>query len=173
MKNELNDKFSLISENNCIKVSNKDIFFIEDSEKTKKSYIFYDENKANSQFFSVTNPKFKEINLLQIDHCLFFDNNKEKCDFALFDDKDFIFVELKEKRANQRSRGMKKAINQLKSTISIFKDNIDFDKHNLEAYICVGKQGKPGISAKKQDLQLEFEDEYSARLFFGCGKRFL
>jgi hypothetical protein len=173
MKSNLKSAFLQISKNNCIETIIKERFFIEDAKETGKSYAFYDSERSTSQFFSVINNNLKEINLLQIDNCLFFDSDGEKCDFALFDEKDFIFVELMKRKVKKRRSGIKKATNQLRSTLKVFKENkVDFTNYNLESYVCVGVSGKPSISANKQDLMVAFEEDYNCKLLFDCKKEF-
>ena len=83
----------------------------------------------------------------------------KRCDCAVFDNKTFCFIEIKE--TNQRkSENSRKAREQLLTTIKEFKDKIDFSDKRLEAYVVVGLDFKKiSPASKSQDLlsTLQFE----------------
>ena len=92
------------------------------------------------------------------------------CDFVIFDDNDFCFVEFKlnatilEERAIRKNR--KKAINQLKNTISLFdsKLNRNYNDLRLEACVCTPETYPRGDKGWT-DLAIAFYDEIEVPLF--------
>jgi hypothetical protein len=92
------------------------------------------------------------------------------CDFVIFDDNDFCFVEFKlnatilEERAIRKNR--KKAINQLKNTIALFdsKLNRNYNDLRLEAYVCTPETYPRGDKGWT-DLAIAFFDEVAIPLF--------
>ncbi|PZO43751.1 MAG: hypothetical protein DCF19_03735 [Pseudanabaena frigida] len=92
------------------------------------------------------------------------------CDFVIFDDNDFFFVEFKlnatilEERAIRKNR--KKAINQLKNTIALFdrKLNRNYNDLRLEAYVCTPETYPRGDKGWT-DLAIAFYDEVEVPLF--------
>ena len=92
------------------------------------------------------------------------------CDFVIFDDNDFCFVEFKlnatilEERAIRKNR--KKAINQLKNTIALFDSKLgnNYSDLKLEAYVCTPETYPRGDKGWT-DLAIAFYDEIEVPLF--------
>jgi hypothetical protein len=92
------------------------------------------------------------------------------CDFVIFDDNDFCFVEFKlnatilEERAIRKNR--KKAIAQLKNTIAIFDRKLgnNYSDLRLEAYVCTPETYPRGDKGWI-DLAIAFYDEIEVPLF--------
>lgn len=84
--------------------------------------------------FNISNVNLKEIHFLCIDHCIFNTSAHQKCDFALFDDQTFCFVEIKDTR-NRSTPHKTDATDQLRETIIRFQNVIDFTGYELEAVI--------------------------------------
>ena len=110
MINNLINKYSNIISKNCFKNKKDSLFFIED--RDKKITIFNNKEEAKSQFFTVTNKKNKQITFLKVDNCIFLDKDGKRCDSILFDDKEFLFIELKRINKSSTSKSMKTAIKQ-------------------------------------------------------------
>ncbi len=90
-------------ENNCLIVTNSERIEIFDDEVAKRCFIR--NNETQPIHFTILNPSQKEIAFLAIDKCLFFDDEGwEKCDFVVFDDKTFCFVEIKQAKASRRKQ---------------------------------------------------------------------
>lgn len=124
--------------------------------------------------FTVENPTAQNIHFLAIDKCLFFDNDEvQRCDCALFSHKVFCFVEIKEVNlAARRADQNRKAKEQLKNTIRLFKEQLTFATKHLEAYACVGRTTpRPARLASDLNDLLEFE-ELGATFYHGNIKRF-
>ena len=92
------------------------------------------------------------------------------CDFIIFDNNDFCFVELKlnatstEDRAVNKNR--KKGIEQLSNTIDLFDEKLgrDYSGLNLEAYLCTPKT-YPRENAAFKDLRVKFLETKGIQLF--------
>ncbi|WP_434685337.1 hypothetical protein [Pseudanabaena minima] len=92
------------------------------------------------------------------------------CDFVIFDDNYFCFVEFKlnatilEERAIRKNR--KKAIAQLKNTIALFdsKLNRNYNDLRIEAYVCT-PETYPRGDRGWTDLAIAFYDEIEVPLF--------
>ena len=101
-------------------------------------------------------------------------DNIERCDFAVFDNKTFCFIEIKE-TARRKSENSKKARSQLLRTIQEFIKLIDFGSIRLEAYVVVGldfSEVKPASKAQDLATTLEFM-EFGVTLFHdGNEKKF-
>lgn len=157
MKQFIEKAYPQIVQNLCLEILSDSEFSIYDSEMGR---CFIQKEENGIIHFTVKNPQQKEIGFLAIDKCIFMDNDKiKRCDCAVFDNKTFCFIEIKE--TNQRkSENSRKAREQLLTTIKEFKDKIDFSDKRLEAYVVVGLDFKKIYpAAKSQDLlsTLQFE----------------
>lgn len=123
-----------------------------------------DEKKA----LMVVNDKNRQIVLLSIDNKLIKEHRGGICDCALFDDKQFHFVEFKTNAygnsPEQVCETFDKATSQLKETIHVFKDKLQKvdvvfeDAVTLSCHIALSERF-PKHRAIKQDYQLSFSDE--------------
>ena len=165
MKKLIEDTFPTAS--NCLETLTSEVFGIEDL-KDKCCQIQHDLNK--SFHFKVLNPNKREIHFLAIDHCLFSDeNNLKKCDCAVFDERTFCFIEIKDSFLHSQRQRAKE---QLISTIDEFKSKMNFEKKRIEAYLRVGETN-PRPAAKATDIQeiIKFEKR-NVVLFKGNEKKF-
>ena len=95
---------------------------------------------------------------------------ESNCDFVFFDDNEFCFVEFKLNATSQEDRAVrknrKKAIDQLKNTISLFdrKLNNNYNDLKLEAYVCTPETYPRGDKGWA-DLAIAFYDEVGIALF--------
>ena len=116
----------------------------------------------------VINENNRQIVLLSIDNKLIKEHVGGICDCALFDDKQFRFVEFKTNAYGNSSEQVRetfdKATSQLKETIHVFKDRlqkveIQFeDAVTLSCHVVVS-QRFPKSRAIKQEYQISFADE--------------
>ena len=172
MKQFIEKAFPQIIQNTCLEIITDTQFSIYDSESGR--CLIQKENDGIIHF-TVKNPNKKDIGFLAIDKCIFMDNdNIERCDFAVFDNKTFCFIEIKE-TARRKSENSKKARSQLLTTIQEFIKKIDFSNMRLEAYVVVGldfSEVKPASKAQDLVTTLEFM-EYKVTLFHdGNEKKF-
>ena len=167
MQNRLKEAFPQTESNSCIKTISSKEFDIYDCEEEKRCYIATEYGQ-----FRVINSLEKEITFLAIDKCLFFDSDRfKKCDCVVFDNDTICFIEIKACKFKQRKYNKKTAISQLKSTIEIFRKELDIDK-KIEAYLCIGMNPENPPRASTSDRILEFEEELDTKLFDGCQKEF-
>ncbi|RDB02809.1 hypothetical protein [Runella aurantiaca] len=138
MRQSIEAFFPQCIEGKCIETEQGDFQIFDSEQEPKRCYIR--KNEEEPTHFSVLNPAQKEVNFLAIDKCILYDNAKEHCDFAVFDDTRFSFVEIKARHPLHKRRlsDRKKARQQLQETILHFQENgIEFKNINLEAIICL------------------------------------
>ena len=167
MQNRLRTAFSNIKTNNCMEVLTQKEFEIYDCEEEKRCYIATEYGQ-----FKVINSLEKDITFLEIDKCIFFDSDKfKKCDCVIFDEDTICFIEIKDCKLKQRKTNKKTAINQIKSTLEIFRDKLEINK-KIEAYLCIGMNPAHPPRASTSDIVLELEEELDTQFFDGCQKEF-
>ena len=121
----------------CLQTSTEIEFCVFDTE-AKQCAIQTD--SGGLKHFTIENPTGRDIHFLAIDNCLFSDNDITRCDCAVFDEKTFCFIEIKEtETAARRSVHYQKAKEQLKATIQHFQERMTFTTKRIEAYACVGR----------------------------------
>lgn len=131
-----------------------------------------DEQKA----LMVINENNRQIVLLSIDNKLIKEHKGGICDCALFDDKQFHFIEFKTNAygnsLEQVCETFEKATSQLKETIHVFKDKLQkvdivFEDALILSCHVVVSQRFPKSSAIKQDFQMSFANEnHNIALYF-------
>jgi hypothetical protein len=161
MKQSLETAFSRILENNCLQTTDSEYFEITDVQGFK---CLMSINHSENGHLKVSNHSLKEVSFLAIDGCLFFSNDRiQRCDFAVFDNLNFYFIEIKSISGSKRIK-RNDAIEQLKSTIHYFRNQgIIFDNYELTAVICFSAT-YPRIKAIDLDKKLQFEKDCHADL---------
>jgi len=157
--------------NHCLQTQTDTEFFIFDT-VDKRCKIQTDPDGL--KHFTVENPTGRDIHFFAIDKCVFFDNDDiQRCDCAVFDNKTFCFIEIKEvDHAARRAEQYRKAKEQLKATILYFQEQLTFTTKRIEAYACVGRTtARPARQATNLNDQFEFS-ELGAVLYHGNIKRF-
>jgi hypothetical protein len=160
---------------NCLETRNETIFWVNEypdefefGKNRKKSFVLIE--TEDDLLFTVKNPNQKIIHFLSIDQGIF-DGTKVysegRCDFALFDDTRFCFVEIKEVTLKHRNKERIEAYKQLKETIVKFKEHLDFGHYKIEAQVSFKSSRKiyPRQSSSNQDIAKEFDDELAVALF--------
>ena len=160
---------------NCIETRNETIFWVDEYssnvfpiEIRGKSFVLVE--TEDDLLFTVKNPNQKDIHFLAIDQGIF-DTTKEyklgRCDFALFDDIRFCFIENKKVTLKHRSKERLEAYKQLKEIIVKFREHLDFGHYQIEAQISFKSSRKiyPRESSSNQDMVKEFDDELAVALF--------
>lgn len=162
----------------CIETYQDAVFYIEDVVKDRCRARFPKEVTDFDKVFEVINPNKKEIALFAVDGC-FIKHKPEHCDFICFDDATFCFGEMKfeseTKSYLQIDENRNKAVNQLKSTILIFKEALqdNFLDYDVEAYVCTPPH-YPNKGTALDAFVLEFiEDLGGISLFEKNEKTFL
>ena len=142
---------------------------IVDIEGIGMSYFVTDEigkeEDATEKYFEVLNESNKDFALLQIDNGIIKTCETKKCDCAIADDTNLCFIEFKANaistNTNQVRKNYRKAMQQLGTTISIFKSGLsslgkDLDSlRELEAYVCF-RRGYPRVTSSEINYQVEF-----------------
>jgi len=171
MQNKIRGAFPVCDERSCLTSFNDKEVHFHDPENSKCIILSENDDIENLSNFKALNPNQKEIYFLCIDHCIYIASDPhKKCDFALFDNSLFCFVEIKD-TLNTRQRG--KASSQLKSTIEKFREVIDFTGYEIEAIISL--KYRPMVPAARSTLQaaiFDFEDNLGVRLLEGNEKEF-
>lgn len=160
----------------CIEIRNEAIFWIDEYledvdnfERLRgKSFVIIETD--NELLFTVRNPSHKDVHFLAIDYGIFKDTKEYaggRCDFALFDDKRFCFIESKNATLRQRNKERLSSFVQLKDTINKFKEHLDFGNYQIEAQVSFQSNKKvyPRETSSHQSKVLEFEIELNVALF--------
>jgi hypothetical protein len=176
MDKKLERVFPGITENDCLKIISDIRFYVYDSPDTEQSCVTKTEPQEY-QHFSVTNPGGKSIRFLSLDHCLFFDDGPKRCDFVLYDETVFCFIELKAVRRdvhNRRKTAKRYAEKQLLAAIELFQEELkSFGGRALEAYLCIGyRTARPSILSRSQRAKRDFV-KLDVKLYDGCRKEFV
>ncbi len=189
IKEQIENKFNLCISNNCIEVYTAD-FDIEDDRTPKVTGDMptpcYKVNFGLGEFSVETNGN--AACFLKIDACILFEKDGKKCDCAVFTDKEFVFVELKqiekgskndiEKRGSLR----RKSYRQIADTLNIFLNdkNIDFSLYQnsgkfyvLCAVFDANTRVKyPAASIADKTIEQSFQKNYMAIIKEGNGFSF-
>lgn len=153
--------------NDCWTVSMDSELMVIDDDEMKFSR-FTDNPEDAQKALMVINEKNRQIVLLSIDNKLIKEHVGGICDCALFDDKQFRFVEFKTNAYGNSTEQVRetfdKATSQLKETIHVFKDrlqkvDIKFEDAVVLSCHVVVSQRFPKSRAVKQEYQISFADE--------------
>lgn len=153
--------------NDCWTVSMDSELMVIDDDDLKISRFTNDPEDAQKALM-VVNEKNRQIILLSIDNKLIKEHQGGICDCALFDDKQFRFVEFKTNAYGNSTEQVRetfdKATSQLKETIHVFKDRlqkVDIQFEDAVALSChvVVSQRFPKSRAIKQEYQINFANE--------------
>jgi len=163
---------SFLSEDkkNCLTSTQAEIFSVAEELKSDgqkgKCYLIEHTEEA---ILKVSNSSKKVIFLLAIDDCIFSSADLSRCDCAVFDDKSFYFIEIKDSYSKkQRSDHRDKASLQLRSALEFFTQKFDFKSYQLNAVICFRFQKRypTKITTRQQDA-VDFWDSFKAKLLEG------
>ena len=160
--------------NECWTVKCDELLLIVDDDKSQTSR-FGDENDNRDKALAVINENRREIVLLSIDNQLLKAIEGGVADCALFDDKQFRFVEFKTNAEGKTPKSVRKtfdrATQQLKNTIRIFKDSmntVDVQFEDAVAIRChvVLSHSFPDSRSIMQAYRLEFGTDTNIPLSF-------
>ncbi len=143
---------------------NDNLFFIYDDDSDEKFTPCRIVSEEDEYQICVVNENEFEVTFIKIDQCLIINNDHRKCDCALISNNQFFFIEIKNVKLKQRKLARKEAIQQLKSTIEIFKQNLDLSQ--FELYAIIGfKTNKPYIvQSSKNTQRVMFKSDYDVVL---------
>lgn len=168
MKAKILNAFPHCAEKNCLEETDLDQFIIFDN-SDGKSVIYIEDLTPKYPYFLVKNPRQENVFFLAIDKCILNDGDPKKCDCAIFNDNIFRFIEIKTASSKEKKRSKKQleAVDQIISTIQIFKAKIDFTGYTLEAHLCVGYFKSTPAFKSTNIYQRQIVNQYSAELFWG------
>lgn len=164
MQKAIENCFPQILNGDCLAVDKRSKFHIYDSNDDPRR-CFVSQNETDEIHFTAINANNKNVQFLAIDKCIFDDQGPSRCDFALFTDLDFCFVEIKDVKMRGRQKARIRAKNQLLNTIEEFiQRGVGFDTVDLNAIICfVERDLYPSRSAQYNDTILEFEERFGSK----------
>ncbi len=143
----------------CWKAKCDEVLLVIDDDNAKCSRFTTDRDIADKAL-SVINKNKREIVLLAIDRQLLTGIEGGIADCALFDQRQFRFVEFKTNAERNAKKNFDKATKQLKNTLRIFseklKPKIQFDSAVILSCHVVTSRAFPRNSAMLQNYQLEF-----------------
>lgn len=171
MLDTIRQTFPKIQENSCLQTLTDTEFCIYDTDMGRCTI---QTDLDGIKHFTIENPTKRDVHFLAIDKCIFLDSDgTQRCDCAVFDSKTFCFIEIKEvDHAARRAEQLRKAKEQLNTTILHFQKQLTFKTKRIEAYACVGRTtARPARQATDLNDQLEFA-ELGATLYHGNIKRF-
>lgn len=168
MKQQL-ETFLSEDKRNCLTSTQAEIFSIGEEYKSdgQKGKCYIIEN-AEEGILKVSNLSKKAIFLFAIDDCIFSSADLSRCDCAVFDDKRFYFIEIKDCSKNQRLYHRNKASSQLRSALEFCTQLFDFKNYQVNAVICFRFQKRypATITTRQQDV-VDFWDNFKANLLEG------
>jgi hypothetical protein len=170
MKQQL-DAF-LLSENkkHCLTSTQVEMFSVSEEPKSdgQKGKCYLIENTEEG-ILKVSNASGKIVFLLAIDDCIFSSSDEKRCDCAIFDDKAFYFIEIKDSGSKKQLSGHRdKAISQLRSALTFFTQQFDFKRYQLNALICFRFQKRyPAQITTRQNDKVDFHDNFNSNLYEG------
>lgn len=173
MVDEIRNTFGGQRTNSCLSSDRRTKFYIAENDNTSQSYIVPSAETSVDvdKCLVVLNPDSTEIFHLSIDACFLTQQhgyNEEKCDFVVFNDGLFCFVELKSNAESEKRVlvNLEKARRQLGATINFFDDyEVDFSNHFLRAYIVLKNKLYPQDQASMKERRKKFFDDYEVDLF--------
>ncbi|CAG5005302.1 hypothetical protein DYBT9275_03558 [Dyadobacter sp. CECT 9275] len=167
MKEAIETAFPQVITGSCLETEKASSFNIFDSE-TEPKRCFIRKSEEEPRHFEVVNPSLKEIHFLAIDKCILTDSDSAHCDCAIFDDKQFSFLEISESKKLQRNEKRKRARIQLGQTIQHFRSKGISFMESPNAIICfVGKNVYPARTSSNNEARLDFFEDWTAILMEG------
>jgi hypothetical protein len=143
-------------------------FYITENEKTSTAYI--ELNNELDKVFTVENNSL-QVGFIPIDGKFgLLSSGKSQCDFILFNENDFCFIELKLNAVSLEERAVKKnwkkAVKQLNNTIDLFDEklNANYEDLNLEAYIAT-PEIYPRSNATWTEIRINFLESKGIELY--------
>ena len=185
LKEQIINSFVLCSSNNCLEDICFPAFEVIDDQPTSPCRLLIDGQYGQ---FIIENPCEYLLSFLKIDHCILFEQDGKKCDFAVFNADELIFVELKtieeNTSNNSRKRNKKKgeAYAQLENTLKIFQSesiNLSGYQNNQKLFVIASvlDYNPPVVKIPVERManmnaQIKFFEKYNAILLMGHTYKF-
>ncbi len=166
MRKQIETHFPIVVTNGCLQTVSDAEFGISEPEKDKGGRSIIVEKEGAD--FEVENPNQKDIIFWAIDDCTFTSGEGKRCDFAVFDDETFAFVEIKRVKLKNRQQARSEAVKQLTDMLDYCKRKLDFSDYSLIVNIALKvKESHPLAKTRRQDAELSFFNNYRAQLLEG------
>ncbi len=107
LKEQICNAFDLCLSNYCLVDIELPAFEVIDDRQDKPCRLLID---GQSGQFKIENPHRHLLHFLKVDHCILFAQDGQKCDFAVFNADELIFVELKAIEENSSSNSEKRRV---------------------------------------------------------------
>ncbi|MEK8021943.1 MAG: hypothetical protein VSS75_034135 [Candidatus Parabeggiatoa sp.] len=185
LKEQIINSFVLCSSNNCLEDICFPAFEVIDDQPTSPCRLLIDGQYGQ---FIIENPCEYLLSFLKIDHCILCDKDDSKCDFAVFNADEIIFVELKKIEAdssnkhNKRNKKKRDAYAQLENTLKIFQSesiNLSGYQNNQKLFVIASVLDNnppvvkmPVERMANMNAQIKYFDEYNAILLMGHTYKF-
>jgi hypothetical protein len=175
LREQLINTFALCVSNNCLEEICLPAFEVIDDQQNLPCRLLID---GQSGQFRIENPREHNLHFFKIDNCILLTQDGSKCDFAVFNADEIIFVELKKIEANTMSGHRKRkskrndAYDQLENTLKNFQGkNINLSGYQLFVIASVldyhpPVTKMPSETTKNQNAKVRFE-AYNAILLTG------
>lgn len=132
----------------------------------QRSYIKLENNQP--VHFTLNNSQGANLVFTALDNCILRSHELSRCDFILGNFDKLYFVEIKQINRGQRRQARTNAIQQLISSILLFRAKINLSNTELIAVICLkAKQVHPLQSATRAADMVAFKENYNAFLMEG------
>jgi hypothetical protein len=160
---------------NCLTETNSELINVYDCydspAEQRRCYIKTKEDQP--VHFQLSNPLAVKLVFAALDNCILQSHQQSRCDFVLGNFQKLYFVEIKRVNRGQRKRARTEAIQQLHSSISLFREKINLTNTELIAVICLkAKQVHPLQSATRTADMVAFKENYNANLMEGQSHTF-
>jgi hypothetical protein len=123
-------------------------------------------NLTSEGLVEIENQLTEDFTFLKIDECLIISKENRKCDCAIYNSKEFYFIELKDTKTKGRSKAKKEAVGQLEATIKLFS-GINFGKRMKKCVIGLRTKNPFIIQTSSNTRRAIFNDTYGFELLEG------
>ncbi len=160
---------------NCLTETNSKLIEVFDcyncASALQRTYIKTEEDQP--VHFELNNPSAANLVFVALDNCILKSDQQSRCDFLIGNFKKLYFVEIKQVKTGQRNLARISAIQQLDSSILLFRQKINLANTELIAVICLkAHRVHPLQSATKTANIVAFKENHNANLMEGQSDTF-
>lgn len=132
----------------------------------QRCYIKIEDNEP--VHFELKNPLRSNLTFAAIDNCILLAHQRSRCDFLIGNFQKLYFVEIKRVNRGQRRQARDQAIQQLYSSVLLFKTKLNLSDTEVIAVICLkAKQVHPLQSATRAADIVAFKEDLNTILMEG------
>lgn len=158
---------------NCLTETNSSLIEVFDCydciPAKQRSYIKTEESQV--VHFVLNNPTSANLVFAALDNCIMQSHELSRCDFVLGNFEKLYFVEIKQ--GGKRRQARSEAIQQLHSSISLFRNKINLTNTELIAVINLkAREVHPLQNATRKAERVAFKENYNADLMEGQSHTF-